>query len=85
MIARLRQEQASVWPRLTKTMDMGEIEEFARRLDRWAAEGQCAGLKTHATALLREVEVFVVEALTRTLSQFPAVCEEVFNQQAKGA
>jgi response regulator RpfG family c-di-GMP phosphodiesterase len=77
LLAKLRHEETTVWPRLGRTMDMGEIEEFARRLSAWADEGHFPGLQAYATALLQEVEMFDVDALPKTLQQFPAVCESL--------
>jgi hypothetical protein len=85
LLAKLRHEEATVWPRLCRTMDMGEIEEFARRLSTWADEGHFPGLRAHAAALLREVEMFDVDALPRTLQEFPSVCESARNAQEKNA
>jgi len=83
LLARLRHEQATVWPRLCRTMDMGEIEEFASRLSAWAEEGHLPGLRAHAAALLREVEMFDVDALPKRLQEFPSVCESAYNSQEK--
>ena len=66
-------------------MDMGEIEEFARRLSAWAEEGHFTALQTYAAALLRGVEMFDVDALPKTLQQFPSVCESARNAQEKRA
>jgi hypothetical protein len=74
LLAKLRHEETTVWPRLGRTMDMGEIEEFARRLSAWADEGHFPRLQAHAAALLQEVEMFDVDALPKTLQQFPSVC-----------
>ena len=81
LLVKLRQEEVATWPRLCRTMDMGEIEEFARRLEAWAVQGQFPRLKTHAVALLQEVEMFDVDQLTKTLQEFPAVCESARNVQ----
>jgi CheY-like chemotaxis protein len=81
LLAKLRHEETTVWPRLCRTMDMGEIEEFARRLGACADEGHFPGLRAHAAALLREVEMFDVDALPKTLQEFPSVCESVRNNQ----
>ncbi len=81
---RLRQELATVWPRLTRTMDMGEIEEFARRLHGWAGEGELGGLARFAADLARDVDAFDVDQLPKTLQRFPAVCDSVFNHPPPG-
>ena len=64
-----------VWPRLCRDMDTGDIEEFARRLQALAEEGHFSLLKEHAAALLRDIDAFDVDHLTKTLRNFPAVCE----------
>jgi len=85
LLAKLRHEETTIWPRLCRTMDMGEIEEFARRLSAWADAGHFPRLGAHAAALLREVEMFDVDALPKTLQEFPAVCESARNAQEKNA
>jgi hypothetical protein len=85
LIARLRHEEAAIWPRLCRTMDMGEIEEFARRLDAWAAEGRFPALTDYAAALLSDVEAFDVDRLPKTLQEFPSVCASVIGTQGKSA
>ena len=75
LIAKLSQEQATVWPRVCRTMDMGEIEEFARRLQTWATEGHFAQLSAYAETLLQDVDAFDVDRLPKTLQAFPEVCE----------
>ncbi len=75
LLVKLRHEQAAVWPRLCRMMDMGEVEEFARRLEAWSEEGQLPVLRNYAAELMRDVETFDVDALARTLQRFPALCE----------
>ena len=79
IIAKLRQELESVWPRLSRTMDMAEIEEFTGRLHTLATEGEFPDLLACAARLARDVEAFDVDQLVRALQQFPAVCEPVLN------
>ncbi|MSU60777.1 MAG: response regulator, partial [Pedosphaera sp.] len=74
LLARLRHEQTTVWPRLCRVMDMSEIEEFARRLEAWSEEGHLSPLGNYAVELLRDVEAFDVDQLARTLQKFPALC-----------
>ncbi len=83
LLAKLQEEQATVWPRLCRTMDMGEIEEFALRLKAWAEEGEFPELQAHATVLLQEVEMFDVDALPKTLQKFPSVCDSARNAVEK--
>jgi len=77
LLGKLRQEQAAVWPRLCRTMDMAEIEDFARRLLAWSEEGRFAELQTYAAELMRELEAFDVDRLPESLQRFPALCESL--------
>jgi CheY-like chemotaxis protein len=83
LLAKLQEEETTVWPRLCRTMDMGEIEEFALRLKAWAEEGEFPELQAHATVLLQEVEMFDVDALPKTLQKFPSVCDSARNAVEK--
>jgi len=74
LLAKLREEEERVLPRLLRTMDMGEIEEFARRLGQWAVEGEWSKLREFASALLQQVEAFDVDQLPRTLQNFSNLC-----------
>jgi hypothetical protein len=75
LIARLRDERETVWPRLRQTMDMRELEEFARRLKMWADDGHLPALRAYAATLLQQVEAFDVDRLPKTLEDFASVCE----------
>jgi PAS domain S-box-containing protein len=77
LLAQLRHERATVWPRLCRTMDMAEIEEFARRLRTWADQGQFRELQAYAVELTRQVEAFDVDRLPDTLQRFQSVCESI--------
>jgi signal transduction histidine kinase/ligand-binding sensor domain-containing protein len=77
ILDQLRQAEAEAWPRLCRTMDMADIEQFARRLSDWAQEGHFLDLMEYASVLLREVEVFDVDQLPKTLQNFPSVREAV--------
>ncbi len=77
LIAKLRQEQATVWPRLCKTKVMGEIEQFAGRLRIWANEGELPGLKVYADALERQVQEFDLDRLPKSLQEFPAIIDSL--------
>lgn len=77
LIAKLRQKQATVWPRLCKTKVMGEIEQFAGRLRIWANEGELPGLKVYADALERQVQEFDLDRLPKSLQEFPAIIDSL--------
>jgi signal transduction histidine kinase/DNA-binding response OmpR family regulator/streptogramin lyase len=73
LLARLREQEQSVWPRLCKTRAMGEIEQFAGRLKGWADQGEWPGLKTYAQSLERQVRDFDLSRLPKTLQEFPSI------------
>jgi len=77
LLGRLRAERETVWPRLRQTMDMGEIEEFARRLQAWAEAGHLPALSAYGATLLEQLEAFDVDRLPKTLEDFPSVCESM--------
>ena len=73
LLAKLQQEQTTVWPRLCKTKGMGEIGQFAGRLRNWADQGQWSALRTYADLLQRQVQDFDLERLPKSLLEYPAV------------
>jgi CheY-like chemotaxis protein len=85
LLAQLREQQQSVWPELCQSLAMDEIEQFARRLRRWADEGQFPGLGTYAEGLLRDVESFDVDRLPQRPEEFPLVCASILGAQEKNA
>ncbi len=74
LLARLREQENAVWPRLCQTMDMAEIEAFGLRLKDWAAAGHFISLQAYAATVLEQAEAFDVDRLPATLQNFPAVC-----------
>jgi hypothetical protein len=73
LLANLRQEEQTVWPRLCKTRAMGEIGQFARRLRAWADEAQWTSLRAYADRLEQQVQDFDVDRLPKTLQEFTAI------------
>jgi signal transduction histidine kinase/DNA-binding response OmpR family regulator len=71
LIERLRAEARDVWPRLRETRAMGEIEEFACRLKEHAQSGEWPEFLAYAAKLEQQVQEFDIEALPRTLDEFP--------------
>jgi hypothetical protein len=58
-------------------MDMSEIEDFARSLQAQAEAGQFPTLQNYAATLLRQVEAFDIDQVSKTLQEFPAMCEKL--------
>ncbi len=50
---------------------MGEIEEFARRLQSWGETGQWPALSQFAARLDQQVQEFDLDRLPKTLAEFP--------------
>ena len=73
LMALLREQEQTVWPRLCKTLAIGEIEGFAQGLRRWAEEGHWPPLRSYAEALDQQVQEFDFSRLPQTLQRFPAV------------
>jgi DNA-binding response OmpR family regulator len=77
ILAQLRDQQQRVWPELCQSLAMDEIEQFARRLRRWADEGHFPELDVYAEALLHDVDTFDVDRLPQKLEEFPSVCASI--------
>jgi signal transduction histidine kinase/ligand-binding sensor domain-containing protein/DNA-binding response OmpR family regulator len=77
LLAKLREEEARVWPGLCKTMAMDKVEQFASRLKAWAAEGQWPSLGAYAENLDQQVQEFDLTRLPQTLNNFPAILRSV--------
>jgi CheY-like chemotaxis protein len=73
LLAKLREEERTIWPRLCKTRAMGEIEQFARRLKEMAEAAQWSSLSVYAASLEQQVQEFDLTRLPKTLQTFPAI------------
>jgi len=73
LMAALREQEQTVWPRLCKTKAMTELEAFAQRLRRWAEEGHWPPLRSYAETLDQQVQEFDLSRLPQTLQRFPEV------------
>jgi DNA-binding response OmpR family regulator len=71
LMAALRVQEQTVWPRLCKTKAVGEIESFAQRLRRSAEEGHWPALRTYADLLEQQAQEFDFARLPHTLQRFP--------------
>jgi hypothetical protein len=72
-MAALRELEQTVWPRLSKTKSVGEIEAFAQRLLRSADEGHWPSLRSYAEMLEQQAQEFDFSKLPQTLQRFPEV------------
>jgi signal transduction histidine kinase/ligand-binding sensor domain-containing protein/DNA-binding NarL/FixJ family response regulator len=77
LLAKLREEQATVWTRLCQTMAIGEIEEFAARLQALGEAGHWPELRTFASTLQQQAQEFDLDRLPQTLQRFAEVCQRL--------
>jgi len=77
LLARLREEQSTRWPRLCQTMAIGELEEFAARLVVVAEEGGWPDLRSFAVTLRQQAEDFDLDRLPQTLQRFGEVFQKL--------
>jgi hypothetical protein len=77
LLEKLRQEERTVWPTLSKTKDMDEIEKFAGRLRAWAAEAEWSELRVYAEGLDQQVQEFDLSRLPKTLQNFPEILKSL--------
>ena len=73
LMAALREQEQTVWPRLCKTKSVGEIEAFAQRLCRWAEEGHWPPLRSYGEMLEQQAQEFDFSKLPQTLQRFPEI------------
>lgn len=85
LVARLVRERCDIWPRLSRTMDMAEIEAFAHRLISVAEEGQIPELRAYSLQLIQEVDAFDIDRLPGTLERFSKLCESVMDGGGRSA
>ena len=77
LLAKLDQQRQSVWPELCQSLAMDEVEQFARRLKNWAAEGHWPALLQYAAELEEQVQQFDLARLPKTLQRFPEIRERL--------
>ena len=77
LLSKLSNEHAVAWPRLCQTMAIGEIEDFAVRLEALAAVGHWPELHTFASTLHQQAQDFDLDRLPQTLQRFPEVCQKL--------
>jgi CheY-like chemotaxis protein len=77
LLAKLRQEQRTVWPDLCQSLAMDEIEQFVGRLRGWAEDGHWPVLRNYAASLGAQVQEFDLARLPKTLERFPDVCDSL--------
>jgi len=73
LVDRLHELEQTVWPAVSRAMVLGEVTEFATELQRLAQSAGCAPLDRLATRLLDQSAAFSLDALEKTLEEFPVL------------
>jgi signal transduction histidine kinase/DNA-binding response OmpR family regulator len=81
ILAKLREQEQQVWPKLVCTLPMPKVEEFARRLKDWAQQGEWVPLKDYAETLERQAQEFDLDKLPKTFQKFPEICRALDNAE----
>jgi signal transduction histidine kinase/ActR/RegA family two-component response regulator len=79
LLAKLDEEEETIWPQLCNTMKMRDLRQFAERLKQWATEFQCNLLLDYAMTLESQIEAFDWDSLPKTLMSFPEVKSLIAN------
>jgi signal transduction histidine kinase/ActR/RegA family two-component response regulator len=77
LLGKLRGEETTAWRRLSQTMAIGEIEEFAARLIALAQSGEWSHLRDFANTLQEQARDFDLDRLPSTLARFPEVSSQL--------
>ena len=84
LVAKLRAEQAGVWPDLCQTLELMPVEAFAARLRTLGETYGAAALQRYGEELFDQAEQFDLDRLPKSLEAFPqliaslaALCEPV--------
>jgi CheY-like chemotaxis protein len=81
ILAKLREQEQLVWPKLVRTLPMAKVEEFARRLKEWAQEGEWVALKDYAETLEQQAQEFDLDKLPKPFQKFPEICRALENAE----
>jgi signal transduction histidine kinase/ligand-binding sensor domain-containing protein/DNA-binding response OmpR family regulator len=80
LLARLRQEQAAVWPELCQTLELKPVEQFASRLQDLGSSYGALSLRRYGEELYRQAAQFDLDRLPQTLGSFPGLIERLERQ-----
>ncbi len=73
LINKLKIEEETVWPRLSQTMIMKELRQFAKRLQDLSEEYPFAILVNYVTELESQIQEFDGDNLTHIVNSFPKI------------
>jgi len=77
LLAQLHEEETTVWPKLVKSLAIGQVEQFARRLGDWAQKGEWPMLRDYAVSLEQQAQAFDLGKLPRTLEKYSEVLQSL--------
>lgn len=85
LIEKLREEEATIWPELCKTMKMRDVQGFCDRLNHWVQDYPVPALLEYAQQIDDQLEAFAWDRLPKTIAQFPELrrsLEDVRSEQS---
>jgi CheY-like chemotaxis protein len=84
LVQRLRELESEVWPKLSKSMGVREMETFARALLAEADATACGPLADYAGKLLAEVQAIDIHAQEKTMKTFPVLVAAIDRRTEEG-
>jgi len=66
-----------LWSQIKDQLVIFKIEDFGKKLDQMAISYQFTFLQQYAQKLIREADMFDIEAMRETLGNFPYICEQI--------
>ena len=80
LVAKLRAEQAGVWPELCQTLELTPVEEFAARLRVMGETYAAPALQHYGEELFNQAQQFDLDRLPKSLEAFPQLIESLAAQ-----
>ena len=77
LAATLAEWERDRWPALRDGMRVNDVREFAGELERLATEADCEPARAYAAQLTAEADGFAVDAMEKSLGEFPALVRQV--------
>ncbi len=67
----------SEWKELKGPMELGEIEDFAKKIFKLSRKYNCNFLEKYASDLLGFTDAFDIEQIEFSLNDFPKICNKI--------
>jgi len=85
LVAKLRAEQAGIWPDLCQTLELAPVEEFATRLRTLGETYRAPALQRYGEELFDQAQQFDLDRLPKSLEAFPQIIASLAAQCEPGA